>query len=182
MDAYFLRSDRLGFRSWSTADIDLALKLWGDPRVTQFVGGPFTVEEVRERLSKEIATLLSNGIQYWPSFRLEDGVHVGCCGLKPSRMAADILEIGIYLRPEHWGQGYASESSRAVIGHAFGALGARALFAGHHPDNEDSRRVLLRLGFRYSHHELYPPTGLEHPGYMLTRADHENVRGAVMSG
>jgi RimJ/RimL family protein N-acetyltransferase len=48
-------------------------------------------------------------------------------------------------------------------------LGAASLFAGHHPDNAASKHALERLGFRYTHHELYPPTGLEHPGYELVR-------------
>ena len=59
--------------------------------------------------------------------------------------------------------------SRAVIAHAF-ATGAKALFAGHHPDNASSRSVLEKLGFRYTHHELYPPTGLQHPCYRLDPA------------
>jgi ribosomal-protein-alanine N-acetyltransferase len=178
MDAYFMCCERLGFRTWSPADIDLALEIWGDARVTRFVGGPFSEEAVRARLAQEIATQTSQGIQYWPMFRLADGAHVGCCGLKPSKMGGDVLEIGVYVRPEHWGVGLATEASRAVARHAFDVLGVRALFAGHHPDNADSRRVLLRLGFRYSHHELYPPTGLQHPGYLLTRADGEREAGA----
>jgi RimJ/RimL family protein N-acetyltransferase len=176
MDPYFLRSDRLGFRTWAMIDIDLALALWGDPRVTRFVGGPFSEAEVRARLAVEIARQASDGIQYWPMFRLADGMHVGCCGLKLSSIGADVLEIGIYTRPEHWGFGYASEASCAIVRHAFEAHGVRALFAGHHPENEDSKRVLLRIGFRYSHHELYPPTGLQHPGYLLERSSSESPK------
>jgi [ribosomal protein S5]-alanine N-acetyltransferase len=48
-------------------------------------------------------------------------------------------------------------------------LGASALFAGHHPDNTGSRRTLVKLGFRFTHDELYPPTGVMHPGYELRR-------------
>lgn len=172
-----MRSDRLGFRRWTQDDFELALAVWGDPRVTRFVGGPFSVEAVRQRLADEIARMRSSGIQYWPLFRLDDGAHVGCSGLKPSRLGSETLEIGFYVRPEHWGRGYASEAARAVVQHAFEDLGAGALFAGHHPENEGSRRVILELGFRYSHHEHYPPTGLDHPGYVLARADAESARG-----
>jgi len=174
MTHYFLRSERLGFRPWSTDDVELAAAVWEDPRVTRFVGGPFARERVIERLEHEIATMNSRGVQYWPTFRLADGAHVGCAGLKPSRSGDDVLELGFYVRPEHWGLGYASESARAVIEHAFDVLGVRALFAGHHPANDGSRRVLERMGFRYSHHELYPPTGLEHPGYLLERGVYFN--------
>lgn len=164
---YHLRSARLGFGRWSPEDIDLAMALWGDARVTTLIGGPFSEAQVRERLAREIENEAVHGFQYWPLFLSSDGAHVGCCGLKPYPEPG-ILEMGFQLRFEHWGQGYASEAAREVIRHAFAALGIRALFAGHHPKNEPSRRLLEKLGFRYVRHELYPPTGLEHPGYLLT--------------
>jgi hypothetical protein len=43
----------------------------------------------------------------------------------------------------------------------------RFLFAGHHPENDACRRMLVALGFRYTHDELYAPTGREHPSYIL---------------
>ena len=46
------------------------------------------------------------------------------------------------------------------------------MFAGHHPDNQASRRLLTRLGLRYTHDERYPPTGRDHPSYLLTAAEH----------
>jgi hypothetical protein len=33
--------------------------------------------------------------------------------------------------------------------------------------------VLERLGLRYTHHELYPPTGRQHPSYLLTRDEYQ---------
>lgn len=166
--AYFLRSERLGFRPWSEADIELALALWGDPRVTRLIGGPFSPGQVQERLSREIATARSHGVQYWPVFLLATGEHVGCCGLRPYRSEERVYEIGIHLRAAYWGQGYAPEATRAVMAYAFEALGASALFAGHNPANGASRRILGQLGFRYTHDEFYPPTGLHHPSYLLT--------------
>lgn len=34
-DSYFLRSERVGFRTWTAEDLPLALGLWGDPEVTR---------------------------------------------------------------------------------------------------------------------------------------------------
>jgi RimJ/RimL family protein N-acetyltransferase len=79
--------------------------------------------------------------------------------------------MGFHLRPAFWGQGFGTEAARAVLAHAFGTLRVTALFAGHHPDNNESRRLLARLGFRSIGTELYPPTGLLHPSYLLDRAD-----------
>jgi len=166
---YFLESTRLGFRTWSEADIELAWSLWGDPEVTGWIGGPFSRGDVADRLRREIDTADRHGIQYWPIFLLADSSHVGCCGLRPYRPEEQVLELGVHLRRPFWGQGLAPEAGHAVIRYAFEALGARAIFAGHHPRNEGSRRLLQKLGFVYTHDEFYPPTGLQHPSYLLSR-------------
>jgi len=159
---------RLAFRCWRDDDLPLARALFGDPRVTALVGGPFDDAAVRARLAAEIDNQRVHRLQYWPLFLREaTNDFVGCCGLKPR--APDVHELGFYIVPAQWRRGFAIEAARAVIAHAWDALGARALFAGHHPDNEASRRTLEALGFRYTHDELYPPTGLQHPGYELRR-------------
>jgi len=57
--------------------------------------------------------------------------------------------------------------------YAFNTLGLKAPFAGHNPANDASRRVLEKLGFRYAHDAYCPPTGLNHPSYMLTVEEFE---------
>jgi RimJ/RimL family protein N-acetyltransferase len=158
-------TERLVFRCWRDSDLDLAMALWGDPRVSALVGGPFSEAQVRDRLALEIETQRVHGFSYWPIAHANK--FVGCCGLKPR--SADAHELGFYLRPDAWGQGYAVEAGRAVIAKAF-TFPIVALFAGHHPGNVASRRTLEKLGFRYTHDELYPPTGLLHPGYELRRS------------
>lgn len=166
---YFLRTRRLGFRRWRDDDLELALGLWGDPKVTQLIDarGTLTPEQVRERLDQEIANDRFYRVQYWPVFALESHAHVGCCGLRPRSPAQRVYEIGFHIRSGEWRKGYALEAARAVIAHAFYDLGANALFAGHNPNNEASRHLLEKLGFEYQRDELYPPTGLNHPSYLL---------------
>ena len=176
---YFLCTEHLGFRLWSDDDIDLALGLWGDVDVTKLIDarGRLTNEQVQERLSREIAIATSHGVQYWPMFLLANGEHVGCCGLRPYNLSGKIYEIGFHIRSQHWGSGFASEGARAVMEYAFGKLAVSGLFAGHHPENEASRRLLKKLGFRYTHDEYYSPTGLRHPCYMLTAAEYAEIKG-----
>ncbi|HEY2857712.1 MAG TPA: GNAT family N-acetyltransferase [Terracidiphilus sp.] len=162
---YFLTTARLGFRTWEAEDISLATEVWGDPQVTRFLGGPFTSDWIASRLKSEIALQRDHGIQYWPVFLLETGAHVGCCGLRPYQPS--VPELGFHLRPEYWGRGLAAEAAGAVIEYAFGALGARAVFAGHLPDNDRSRRALLKAGFEYDGMKVYPPTGLLEPTYLI---------------
>jgi RimJ/RimL family protein N-acetyltransferase len=164
---YFLETPRLGFRRWTTQDLPLALAIWGDPEVTRFVGGPFSPEQVQAKLDREIANMASHNVQYWPMFLLSTGEHAGCAGLRPPRAGREGFEMGFYLRPAYWGMGLAAEAGRGVVQFAFATLGVKTLYAAHHPANAASGRVLEKLGFRYSHDELYPPTGLMHRSYVL---------------
>jgi RimJ/RimL family protein N-acetyltransferase len=166
---YFLKTARLGFSRWSSNDLPLAVALWGDVEVTRFIGGPFSQEQIKERLDRHIAFMAAYKVQYWPLFLLTSGDLVGCGGLRPYRLDDGIYEMGVHLRPAYWGQGLAVDAGRAIISFTFETIGARALFAGHHPANAASRRVLEKLGFRFTHEEFYPPTGLQHPSYLLPR-------------
>jgi RimJ/RimL family protein N-acetyltransferase len=168
---YFLKSQRLGFSRWSAHDLSLALALWGDAEVTRFIGGPFSRDQVKEKLDRELAFMSAHHVQYWPLFLMSNGEHVGCAGLRPYKPEEKIYELGFHLRPAYWGQGFAIEAGRAVIAWAFNTFDAKAVFAGHHPSNGASRRVLEKLGFQFTDEEFYEPTGLLHLSYLLPRPD-----------
>ncbi|MFZ0634275.1 MAG: GNAT family N-acetyltransferase [Candidatus Acidiferrales bacterium] len=169
---FFLNTDRVGFSHWREDDLPLATTLWGDPKVSALIGGPFTSHQVKARLSREIELMTVYAVQYWPVFLLQNNELAGCAGLRPYKHEERIFELGVHLRPEYWGQGLAQEAGRGIIAFAFETLGVKGLFAGHHPANAASRRLIEKLGFRFTHEELYPPTGLNHPSYLLTNPQH----------
>jgi RimJ/RimL family protein N-acetyltransferase len=89
--------------------------------------------------------------EMFPAFMLmlrADGAPrlVGACGLGERNGEA---ELGYWIAREHWGQGFATEAAKAVIGIAR-ALGHRKLVAGHFVDNPASGRVLRKIGFKAS--------------------------------
>ena len=177
---YFLCTQRLGFRLWTLDDLDLAVGLWGDLKVTTLIDarGQFSKAQVKERLTQEIATAEVHGVQYWPIFLLSSDEHVGCCGLRPYAVSQGVYEIGFQICSKHWKRGFASEGARAVMEYAFDKLGVSGLFAGHNPKNETSRHLLEKLGFRYSHDEYYAPTGLNHTSYMITADEYVHSKNS----
>lgn len=183
MSDYFLQSPRLGFRRWRDVDYRLAVNLWGDPNVTRYIAArAYTPHDVQVRLQNEIDTERAQRMQYWPIFLLTTGEHVGCCGLRPRENQPRVPELGVHLVPRHWRRGYALEAAARVIEHAFSQGGVDAIFAGHNPENAASRRLLSRLGFVYTGDEFYPPTGLHHPSYLLTRPTHGSAAVALETG
>jgi RimJ/RimL family protein N-acetyltransferase len=168
-ETYFMKTSRLGFRLWREDDQDIVIDLWGDYEVTKYFDarGKWSRDEVRERLATEIMMAKEYGVQYWPIFLLVTDGHVGCCGLRPYDLSKRRYEIGFHIRSNQWRRGYAREAATAVIDYAFNTLNVNGLFAGHNPQNVVSQHLLEQLGFRYTHDEYYPPTGLNHPSYAL---------------
>ena len=183
MKKFFMRTARLGFSVWTEDDISEAQELWGNLAVTKYISanGKMSMEQIHQRLQKECETYAVYLIQYWPIYSLENYEHVGCCGLRPYESEKNVLEIGFHLKEKHWGKGLAEEASRAVIDYAFDVLGVGMLFAGHHPDNIASSCLLKKLGFIYSQDSFYPPTGLFHPSYLLTRQEYKSMQSKLRS-
>jgi RimJ/RimL family protein N-acetyltransferase len=169
---YFLESARLGFRVWDPSMEALAMQLWGNEDVTKLIGGPFSNSKVLERMHSEMRNQAESGVQYWPIFDKASGAFVGCCGLRPRE--SGVYELGFHLVPTAWGKGYALEAAQCVCQYAFTSLSVVSLFAGHNPANLNSRNVLLKLGFTFTHEEFYAPTGLQHPCYILHKPCHED--------
>lgn len=173
----FIKTRRLYFRTWQADDFDLAMNLWGDPKVTRFIvaKGRMPEDGVRSRLLKEIDNQEKYGVQYWPCFLKSSDSFVGCCGIRPYKPSKEIYEIGFHVLSLCWGKGFAVEAALGVMDYVFRGLSVNGLFAGHHPENTVSRHVLEKLGFQYTHKEFYAPTGLKHPSYILYRENYFQV-------
>lgn len=169
MREYFMKTKRIGFSRWNAADLDLAFQLWGEKEVTQFIcaAGSLTSQDIINRLDTEIHNDKVFHIQYWPVFELVTDELIGCCGIRPFKSETHSCEIGFHLRKKYWGMGYACEAAKAVIDYSFTILRAGKLYAGHHPQNKASEKLLVKLGFHYIGKNYYKPTGLYHPSYEL---------------
>lgn len=82
-----------------------------------------------------------------------DDEPIGACGL--ARLDGPAPDLGYWIGVPYWGNGYATEAARAVIDHAFTALGQQALQAGARVTNPASRRVLEKCGFQWTGVGLY---------------------------
>lgn len=169
MRDYFMKTERLGFSKWNATDLDLAARLWGEEEVTRYIcaEGKFTQQDIIRRLDIEIKNDELFRIQYWPIFELVTNELIGCCGIRPYKTELKSYEIGFHLRNRYWGLGYASEAAKSVIDYSFTVVKADKLYAGHHPGNEASEKLLIKLGFQYIGKDFYEPTGLYHPSYEL---------------
>ena len=165
-----MTTERLGFRHWAADDLPLATALWTDPDVMGHMGGPMSAEAAAERLALEMSRQQAFGFQYWPMFSLGTGEHAGCAGLRPFHDSEDLLEVGVHVARPFWSARLGEEAAHAVITWASRHTKAAALVAGHGPGNSNSKALIERLGFRYTHHEPWGPHHVMHPYYRLERS------------
>jgi [ribosomal protein S5]-alanine N-acetyltransferase len=183
MAAGFPSSQRLLFRAWTQDDLPLARSLWTDPGVMGHMGGPMTEDEVQARLELEMSRQRTLGVQYWPMFLRGTGEFAGCAGLRPWRDETNVFEAGVHVARRFWSERLGEDAAHAVARFAFGELGVAALTAGHGPNNVNSKALLERLGFRYTHAEPWGRLNTMHPYYRLEREEYGtgNPRPAVPS-
>jgi RimJ/RimL family protein N-acetyltransferase len=65
-----------------------------------------------------------------------------------------------------WGKGFATEAAFGALEYAWEKLRLSQVYAGHHPHNRASEKILKKLGFEFIGNVFYEPTGLMHPSYV----------------
>jgi RimJ/RimL family protein N-acetyltransferase len=176
----FLRTERLALRRFTTDDVDLLVELDGDPDVMHYITGGVTTSR-DDIVNDFLPAFLSYydrypGFGFWAALARATGEFIGWFHLRPAPAdPPDEVELGYRLRRAAWGQGYATEGSRALIAKAFTEFGVRRVHAETLVVNRASRTVMQRAGLRYvrTFHEPwpYPIPGDELGGveYALTR-------------
>lgn len=146
-----LDTPRLHLRALAPADDEALLALFSDERSleTWITTGPWTLGDARVFRERADAGVASRSSFIWGVAEREGGRLVGAVFLVRWAPHHRRVELGYYLASDTWGRGYATEAARAALGFAFGTLGVWRVEAETTPDNEPSKRVMRRLGFRY---------------------------------
>ena len=147
----FLETDRLVLRQFTTADAGLLTDLDADPDVMRYVtgGAPTTREEIETEFLPAFLGYYRRyqGYGFWAAIEKPTGDFLGWFHFRPPPGAAqDHAELGYRLRRSAWGQGYATEGSRALIRRGFTEFGVQVVTAGAMPANAASRRVMEKAG------------------------------------
>ncbi len=131
----------------------LALRLYGDPRVSKYLGGnlPQTLEEEVRALKRHTENtwgVYNYGLMV--AFVKADRSFAGICGLLHWDLdGQEETEVAYALVPECWGKGYATEAAIAVADDAITRLGCSRLISLVMPDNTASINVALKNGMTF---------------------------------
>lgn len=140
-----IRTDRLELTPLSVVDADAMAVVLASPELYVFTGGtPPTVDELRDRYTRQIAGPADPTEQWHNWIVRADGVPVGYV---QATVTGDETEIAWVIGIHAQGNGYASEAARAMTDHLVGG-GAKQVIAHIHPDHHASNGVARRLGLQ----------------------------------
>lgn len=145
-----IAGERISLRDFAPGDLDPSMAIVGDDRITRSLSFDSRTRDVqRRRLAEDIARARGDPRPdyYLAIVTNEAELLIGFVRL--GLLAHRGSELGYALRRDHWGRGYATEAGALMLDHAFARLGIHRVQAACGPDNEPSKRVLDRLGFRY---------------------------------
>ncbi len=149
----FVETDRLVLRRFTRDDLELLVELDSDRQVKRYIDNGAAVD--RSDLAETLEWWLGyydryEGYGFWAAIEKSTGQFVGWFHLRPGEGAGPLEpELGYRLRRDRWGQGYATEGSKALIDKAFRELGVERVYASTMVVNAASRRVMEKAGLRY---------------------------------
>jgi RimJ/RimL family protein N-acetyltransferase len=110
-------------------------------------------EIVKYRASEEIIFFYeswANGSSY--AFTIDLKAHklpVGRIALT-RQIEPSTWNMGFWIHPDHWKNGYATEAATAIIKFGFQTLGVSTITSAHAKWNVPSKRVIEKLGFQFT--------------------------------
>lgn len=154
-----ISTQRLKLRPWRIDDAADLYESARDERVGHDADWPPHRSEEESR--GVIRTVFSADEIYAVELR-STGRVVGCVGLLIGAashlcLPDDQVEVGYWIGVPYWGCGLIPEALEALIGHAFGKLKLSALWCCSFTDNERSRRVQEKCGFKWVRVERAEP-------------------------
>ena len=144
-----LKTQNLTLRPWQEKDAEYLYHFAKNPNIGPIAGWPLH-QSVEESLNI-IKTVFAKKETY---AIVREDVPIGCVGLlfHPDTnhwWGEGAVELGYWIAEEYWGNGYAVEASKRLIEHAFDDLDIQEIYASYRIENNQSKRVLEKLGFEY---------------------------------
>ena len=150
-----IETERLLLREFLLSDVEGMFELESNPNVHTYLGNkPIThIDESLSYIEFVQQQYKDFGTGRWAVILKETNEFLGWSGIKfittEINNHKDFYEIGYRFIEKHWGKGYATEAGKAFIDYAFKVMKAESLYAYANAGNENSRRILEKLGLQY---------------------------------
>ena len=171
-------------RRWRPEDLEPFAALNADPEVMEHFPSTLSREQTSETMARIAKHYDRHGYGVWAVQVPGEAPFIGYIGLAvPSFQASftPCVEILWRLARPWWGQGFATEGARATLACGFERLGLSEIVSFTVPANTRSRRVMEKVGMRYTEDFEHPRIEPGHPLrrhmlYRLARAEWASER------
>ena len=177
----YLESSRVVLREFVSEDLDKLVELDGDPEVMKYLseGEPTSRDDMVLIMNrtKTVLEKYNHKLGIWAAIEKSTSKFMGWFHLRPSKKDSEnlkLLELRYRLKREFWSKGIATEVSKKLLTKAFDELGASEVFAITIQGNLASRRVMEKIGLKFSHDfvdDSFKPSLQNQVWYSLKKPD-----------
>jgi len=156
---YLFKSARLGFRNWTSDDLEPMSKISGDEKVMEFFPSVQTAEYVAGFISRMQKEFEEKGHCYFAVEKLEDGEFIGFIGLHEQTFESDFtpcIDIGWRLNKDFWNRGYATEGAKRCLEYAFEILNIKEVYSITPKANVKSEYIMRKIGMSKDKNFTFP--------------------------
>ncbi|MFT4666751.1 MAG: ribosomal-protein-alanine N-acetyltransferase [Polaribacter sp.] len=145
-----LKTDRIYLRKIVSEDLPAVFKGLSHPEVIKYYGISFkTLEETKEQMDW-FANLEKTGTgTWWAICSNNDNRFLGAGGFNDLNKDSRKAEVGLWLLPEHWGNGYLREAMPLMVNYAFQELGLHRIEGFVESSNENCKRAMSKVNFTH---------------------------------
>lgn len=148
--SHTLHTDRFLLRQFHLNDIGSVFKGLSHPDVIRYYGVSYSdLEETANQLTWFNDLQKNETGIWWAICDKETQKFYGGIGFNDLSKIEKKAEIGFWLLPENWGIGIIKEVADYVCDYAFERLGLKEIEALVETENENSKKVLRKIGFEF---------------------------------
>jgi [ribosomal protein S5]-alanine N-acetyltransferase len=145
-----LRTGRLLLREIVSTDIEKVFEGLSHPDVIKQYGVSYkTLDATKEQMDWYAHMIKEDEGRCWAICSLDNTEFYGVITLPFWKKEHRKAELGYWLLPQYWRQGFVTEAAETVIKYAFSEMGIHRLMAEVEDDNAASIASLKKLGFQY---------------------------------
>ena len=156
MIAETLFTERLLLPRWDVGVKEDWVALYADPRVSSRLGtgAPIESKDSEAEFDWMLEHWDKHGFGWRSVIERSTGTWIGAVGLNhigenPTGLPPDDIETGWWLKPEHWGRGFATEAAAASLDEGFEQNLADHVWARHTVRNPASGRIMEKIGMNF---------------------------------
>jgi RimJ/RimL family protein N-acetyltransferase len=185
-----VQTERLLLRQWKESDFEPFADLNADPDVMKHFPKMLAREETCALIEKIEKRFKEDSFSLWAVEIIDSGDFIGFVGLWRPQFEAHFtpcVEIGWRLAKRFWGNGYAPEAALLALQYGFENVGLDEIVALTATSNNNSMRVMEKIGMTRNVHDNFKHPYLEdghplqeHVLYRIKKCEFKPARKKVL--